>query len=388
MPRVLVVTGATASGKSELALQVARANGGEIVSADSVQVYRDLNIGSAKPEEQALGEVPHHLISVLDITEDFNAGLFRDKALPVIDDIFNRERLPIIVGGTGLYIKSLLQGLITAPAPSPEVRERIALQVEELRQKSRDEAEFRHLFHGWLAELDPLAARSIRPNDFSRAQRAVVVKLMTQHSICDYFAAHGWESSSLEALVIVICPAREALYSAIEARVDRMISSGLVSEVENIITERQWKCLLISRGLDILPRALGAIGYRHACRFIKGEISCEQLIASLKRDTRRYAKHQLTWWRNEPAKLGWLDLSGEFSEACKLETPKQCVQYCQEFLQQELRGWLDKGYVGGRDRATQEDGYARIRYLVVGCGCSCRPGRCSYGHSVAVAAVR
>ena len=359
----MVVAGVTASGKSELAFNIAKENNGEIISADSVQVYKELDIGSAKPSAAMLRDVRHHLISFLDITEDFNAGIFQERALQAVGDISNRGKLPIIVGGTGLYIKSLIEGLIDVPAPPIEVRNQIEVAIQRMRADAADEREFRQFFHAWLAEVDPKAAGHIDSNDFSRMRRALTVMLATKNSIYDHIDRHKLKDSSLEALVVVLCPARQAIYAAIEQRVDWMVRSGLVSEVEEIINQRRWNSLILSHELDKLPKSLSAIGYKHACRLLKGEFSIEEMIKCLKRDTRRYAKHQLTWWRNEPSKHGWLNLSCRFPDASELRSPEKCLDFAKSFLQVELPRWFC-----GRGSYGQDISSPRIQYLVIGSG--------------------
>ena len=293
-PDVVVITGPTASGKSDLAVEAALAFDGEIVNADSVQIYRGFDIGSAKPSEETLRIVPHHLYSVLDPACPCNAGWFVDTARRVIDEICARGKLPIIAGGTGLYLTALLGGLVKVPQIAEEARAavtRVEAEAGSLNQRAED-----HLY-SWLAALDPSGAAQLHKNDLVRVRRALMVRLTTGSSLFQLQASHCHAERPYRALVFILSFSdRETLYRLIDERVHHMIEQGLVDEVKNL-----------SRAYPLFSPAFDAIGYRHAGLFLRGELSRDEMMQRLKRDTRRFAKRQMTWWRNQPLRLGWRD---------------------------------------------------------------------------------
>ncbi|MCB0346812.1 MAG: tRNA (adenosine(37)-N6)-dimethylallyltransferase MiaA [Bdellovibrionales bacterium] len=288
--RIAVITGPTASGKSGAALQAALAVGGSIINADSVSVYEDFNIGSSKPSAADLKLVPHYLVSRCRPTEDFNAGVFSSMADEAIAAIRSAGRLPLVVGGTGLYISALLGGLIDTGKVSDDAKEQIALRV---RGFAGEQSEVALELHRWLTELDPLSAQQLNPRDSARVVRALEVFLSTGESLAELQREHV-SSPRYDALIAAILPPRDELYKAIDDRVDRMIADGLLDEVESLLQR-----------YPANARAFASIGYSHAAAFINQQIPYEQMLNDMKRDTRRFAKRQLTWWRNQPGKLGW-----------------------------------------------------------------------------------
>lgn len=291
---IIVVTGPTCSGKSELALRIAESMNGEIVNADSVQVYRGLDVGSAKPPPSELLRVPHHLISIVEPDDSFDAGAFTERADDAIRSIACRGRAPVIAGGTGLYLSALLHGLVETAHAGADA-------VDELEQRwgltGRSRNDRARALHRALAERDPVTAGALHPHDLQRVRRALGISLVHGGSLGALQRAHGRRDVRYRAFVIVLLPDRAALYRRIDERVTAMMSAGLLEEVRRL--------------LDRYPRsvkALGALGYRQLSSHLAGEQPLEAAVESIRRDTRRFAKRQLTWWRHQPAKLGWREV--------------------------------------------------------------------------------
>jgi len=286
-PKIVVIAGPTASGKSGLAVDLALSLSGEIVNADSMQVYRGMDIGTAKPTADEQKSVPHHLLDVVDPDEAFNAALYRRKALPVIADICSRGKTCLVVGGTGLYIRALLRGLMEAPPSDPELRKELHREWQ------------RHgpgPLHERLRNIDPVAAASIHPNDRTRIIRAIEVASTSGRMFSDLTKTHGFRDLKLRALQICLHMERDLLYERINKRTQQMISMGLIEETR----------ALLKNGYSPELKPMKAIGYRHIIRYLQGKWSLEEAIACLQRDTRRYAKRQLTWFRAEPDAI-WID---------------------------------------------------------------------------------
>lgn len=287
-PAILLM-GPTASGKTDLAIALARALGGEIVSVDSALVYRGLDIGTAKPSPALRAEIPHHLVDILDPAEPYSAGRFRRDALVAMAQVRGRGRTPILVGGTMLYFRALLRGLAELPAADPALR--AALDAEAAQRGWP-------ALHAELARVDPAAAARIRPGDSQRIQRALEVWRLTGRPLSELQAAgaalpEGWQFLKLA----LAPPTRAALHAAIGARFEAMMAAGLLAEVE----------VLYARG-DLhagLP-AIRAVGYRQLWAHLAGECELERAIADAVTATRRLAKRQMTWLRAEPG-LHWLE---------------------------------------------------------------------------------
>ena len=277
---LLVIAGPTASGKTALAVELAERCGGEIVSADSQQLYRWFDIGTAKPGAGELRRVPHHLVSVVEPTEQLNAGRYRELAEAAIADIRARGRRPIVVGGTGLYLRVLLHGVMPGPGASGEIRARIKRQAAE---------HGREALHRRLAEVDPESAARILPRDLVRVERALEIYELTGAAASAGRRAHGFRELRHPFRMYVLDPPREALYSAIDARVQRMFERGLLEEVRS----------LVARGFRDAP-PMRSLGYAQALEVVEGKLSVEAAIEVAARQTRRYAKRQLTWFRKEP----------------------------------------------------------------------------------------
>jgi tRNA dimethylallyltransferase len=298
---VLAIVGPTASGKSELGLRVARQAGGEIVNADALQVYRGLDVGTAKPTPEERREVPHHLIDVLDPEERFSAGEFARRGRQAIAEVRGRGRLPIVVGGSGFYLQALFEGLSPLPPSDPELRLELSRRAAEEGPES---------VHAVLAAVDPATARRLAPADVQRVVRALEVAITTGRPLSRWIAERPAGEDPLPAVRVALTLPRTLLYDRIAARVARMLAQGWVEEVRG----------LLDRGVEPEAPAFQAIGYRQMVRFVRGEQSLDEAVADTVRATRRFAKRQLTWFRNE-ADVRWLDsrqLSGEISEVLEL----------------------------------------------------------------------
>jgi len=273
--RLLVLTGPTASGKTGAAMALARRLPLEIISADSMQVYRGMDIGTAKPSPEERREVPHHLIDVADPDETYSAGRFVEEASRAIREIRSRGRIPLVSGGTGLYLRALIRGL--DPLPSDD-RIRRMLREEWDRKGGESMVEL-------LRATDPEAAAKIRPNDRVRVLRALEIARITGAPASSRRTAWKRQPDRHRVLFFALRADRDALYRRIDERVDGMIRRGLVDEVRE----------LLSRGYGPGTRSMGALGYRHIAAHLLHGIPLDQAIREMKRDTRRYAKRQLTW---------------------------------------------------------------------------------------------
>lgn len=278
LPPLIIIAGPTGIGKSDLALALARACGGEIVSADSMQVYRGMDIGTSKPAPRERAQVRHHLIDVVDPDEPFHAALYASLAREAVDGIMQRRRPVFVVGGTGLYIKALLGGMFSGPGPNEELR---AFYREELRRRGQE-----HLYL-LLAEKDPKAARQINPHDTIRIIRALEVWEACGSSIVEKQQDHQFRDRPYRCLKIGLTAERPELYERIERRTEQMMAAGLVPEVEN----------LLARGYAASLKSMRALGYRHISRHLQGLCDLGEAVRLIKRDTRNYAKRQLTWFR-------------------------------------------------------------------------------------------
>ena len=304
-PKLLVVLGPTAVGKSAVGIDIAKRIGGEIINADSLQVYKHLNIGTAKPSSQELSEVGHHLIDIVNPDEDFNAGIFRTRAASVIESLYRSNTNIILVGGTYLYVKVLLSGLIEGLPANQEIRDNI--------KKLRSIFGLPYVYDR-LRSLDPDAASRIHPNDYVRTERALEVNYLTGQKMSELQAVHSFQDQDYEYLKIGISLDREILKQRIDQRVDIMIEEGLVEEVKQ----------LREMGYTNNLKPMQSIGYKEINQFLDGEIDLDTAVELIKRDTKRFAKRQMTWLRKDN-EIKWfergkdyekvLDLAGRFFEA-------------------------------------------------------------------------
>ncbi len=278
VPTLVIIAGPTGVGKTAAAVRLALRFGGEIVNGDSIQVYRGFDIGTDKPSEEVRRGVPHHLIDIAGPEVQFTAADFVREALAAAGGILARGRLPFVVGGTGLYIKALLDGLFPGPGRDPAVR--AALEAE------ADAAGLEVLF-GRLRVIDPGYAATVRSRDRIRIIRALEVHAATGRTMSEHFRDTVSPVRGYHTVRIGLTLEREALYRKIEARVDRMFERGLVDEVRG----------LIARGVPRGAPPVRALGYRHVLDLIDGRLSPEEAKALTKLDTRHYAKRQMTWFR-------------------------------------------------------------------------------------------
>lgn len=280
-PPVIIIAGPTATGKTAVAIDLCRRFGGEVVGADSMQIYRHMDIGTAKPTPEEQASVPHHLIDMIPPDEPFDAARFAEVARGIIADLYGKGRLPFVVGGTGLYIKALTQGIFQMPPVDPDIRKSL---------KKTAEVSGCAALHERLARQDPEAAAKIHPNDTYRILRALEVVETTGRPISALHREHRFSESPYLTLKIGLRMARNALYARIDRRVDAMMAAGFVEEVRRLLS--------MGYGPDL--KSMQSIGYRHITDFLHGRMSREDAVDTLKRDTRRYAKRQLTWFGADP----------------------------------------------------------------------------------------
>jgi len=278
--KVAVLVGPTAVGKTGVALELARELGGEIVNADSLQVYRELDIGTAKPTRAERALVPHHLVDVAAPPEAYDASRFCHEAREVLARLHRRGIPPLVVGGTGLYLKALLSGLFTEGSPDTRIRQRLRRELTEWGLP--------HLYER-LQGLDPASAWRLHPHDTYRILRALEVMEATGKPLSALLAAHQFRDSPYLVLKVGLIRPREELNRRIEARVEIMLAQGWLEEVKGLLSRYP---------PDLKP--LQALGYRHLIAFLQDRWSWEEAIELLKRDTRRYAKRQLTWFKKDP----------------------------------------------------------------------------------------
>ncbi|MDQ6651872.1 MAG: tRNA (adenosine(37)-N6)-dimethylallyltransferase MiaA [Acidobacteriota bacterium] len=289
---VIAIVGPTASGKSTLGIEVALRLGGEIINCDSVQVYQGIQIATAKvPVEERKG-VPHHLIDFVSPGINYTAGDWARVAAATIEDVENRGRVPILVGGTGLYLRALRNPFF----PSPQTDEDVRRRINELRER-RGAVHLHHL----LRRLDPQSAAELYPRDWPRVQRAIEVRLQTGKPMSLQKGERPEPHESIRRMrVLVLNPPRDQLYQRINERTEKHFSAGLVAEVEN----------LLAQGVPANSNALGAHGYRRVVEYLDGERDFPTAIEQTKLDVRHYAKRQLTWFRREPG-VEWFAGFGE-----------------------------------------------------------------------------
>ena len=280
-PRLIAIVGPTASGKSQVAIDIASQINAEIISADSMQIYRYMDIGTGKPSPEDRGRIPHHLIDIIFPDETFSAANYKERARRVVDVLQKGGKNILIVGGTGLYIKALLRGLF----PSPEVDQSLR---QELREKAnRLGSSF--LWHE-LKEFDPASASRLHPNDKFRIIRALEVYRQTGIPLSHWQKKHAFEDCPYEVLKIGLMREREDIYRRIENRVDHMIRRGFGEEVRS----------LLNMGYGRHLKSMQGLGYKQMVKYLCGERGFEEAIHLIKQETKAYAKRQLTWFRSDP----------------------------------------------------------------------------------------
>jgi len=282
-PPAILLMGPTASGKTAVALELARALPCEIVSVDSALVYKDMNVGTAKPDRETLDAFPHHLVDVIEPHESYSAARFRDDALAVMREITERGRIPLLVGGTMLYFKALVEGLNELPEADPAIR----LVIDTMAQESGWPG-----VHAKLKELDPATAARLEPTDAQRIQRALEVYYITGKTLGELLQKPRYVYFPYTPIKIALVPGdRSMLHHRIEERFDRMIANGLVREVET---------LRETYGLEASMPAMRCVGYRQAWQHLAGELDADELRSHGIAATRQLAKRQLTWLRSMP----------------------------------------------------------------------------------------
>ena len=278
---LLILTGPTAVGKTRLSIKLAKAVNGEIISADSMQVYRHMDIGSAKIKPEETEGVPHHLIDVLDPEEEFNVVTFQKMCKKCMEEIYGRGHIPILTGGTGFYIQSVLYDIDFAEnAEDTSIRDRLEKEAEE------KGAEY---LHGKLREVDSASAEAIHANNIKRVIRALEFFEQTGEKISLHNETERQKESAYTSCYFVLNDDREKLYERIDRRVDEMLAEGLVAEVE----------ALKKRGCTRKLVSMQGLGYKEILAYLDGEYSLEEAIYRIKRDTRHFAKRQITWFKRE-----------------------------------------------------------------------------------------
>lgn len=293
-PLVVVVVGPTASGKTSLGIEIAKHFDGEIVSADSMQIYKNMDIATAKPVEEELAMAKHHLIGFLDIGESFSVAKYKLLALKAIDDILSRNKLPIIVGGTGLYVDTIINNTEFLDYSNSDIRERLT---------QRAENEGIEALYNELKKVDPESGKRLHINDTKRIIRALEVYYSTGETItrqCEL--SHLNDSKYRFCIIGLTAENRQVLYDRINLRVDMMVDSGLIEEAKNFFA------------LDCGSTAKQAIGYKELKPYLDGLVSLDEATKKLKMETRRYAKRQLTWFRRNE-KIHWLSIDALSKEA-------------------------------------------------------------------------
>lgn len=289
---LVVLSGPTAVGKSSLAVKLAQKIGGSIISADSMQVYRGMDIGTAKITKDEMEDVPHYLIDILDPSEDFNIVTFQSLAKEALEDIYNKKRIPIIVGGTGFYIQSVIYDIDFSKGE----------ELTDYRHKLTDlfNKEGGKPLHDMLKKVDQKAAEHIHPNDMKRLIRALEYNAQTGLAISEHNDTSRKKVSPYDLCYFVLTDDRQKIYSRIDARVDGMIEDGLVDEVKR----------LMDKGLSRDNVSMHGIGYKEIIDHLNGMITLDEAIYIIKRESRHFAKRQLTWFRREKDVI-WLDLQND-----------------------------------------------------------------------------
>lgn len=312
MKNVLFVVGPTASGKTEYAIRLAESFDGEIVSADSMQVYKYMDIGSAKPSEEQLRKVPHHLIGTIEPTRPFSAAEYQALAQSCIEDILSRNKMPVVCGGTGLYVDALLFDIDFSASPGDRAKREAIF--EKVGQGDPGK------LHARLKELDPAAAQAIHPNNVKRVLRAIERLEGGQEERLTPFNRRRRQNSVFTPLLIGLERNRRALCERIDRRVDQLMARGLPAEVDH----------LLAMGLSASDISMKGIGYKELIPFVRGEEPLDKAADAIKLHTRQYAKRQMTWFRRY-SEICWFPLENEEVEE---ETLQRMIGYIRERIVQ------------------------------------------------------
>jgi tRNA dimethylallyltransferase len=305
MKKVIILLGPTGVGKTGASFLLARKLGTEIIGSDSMQIYRGMDIGTAKPTLEERAEVRHHMIDIVDPSESFSTGQYIEKVAPIIENLLAGGKIPLIVGGTGLYIKAITRGIFSGPSADWHLRESL-LDIEE------DE---RGSLFAYLSEIDPEAAAKIEKTDTRRIVRAIEVRMKSGEKI-SLLQKMCTQPLPYEFIKLGLSRERSELYRMIEERVDRMVASGLREEVAKLLRTNPGRA------------PLQAIGYKEFALHIKGSMPLEEAVALVKRNTRRYAKRQFTWFRKEGG-IRWIDISGMHADR-EIFNAIERVLHCRE----------------------------------------------------------
>lgn len=288
MNKVIILLGPTGVGKTEASLLLARHLATEIISADSMQIYKGMDIGTAKPSPKQREEIKHHMIDVVSPSESYNVGKYVEDVIPIIENLHSKGKIPLIAGGTGLYVKAMTRGIFSGPSADWQLRDDL-LEMENEQEGS---------LYNYLKKLDTQAAQKIMPEDKRRIIRAIEVCVKTKQGISQ-IQKELTKPLPYEFLKIGLTRDRKELYGNIEIRVDKMISNGLIDEVKKIL----------SMNPDKTP--MQAIGYKEAAEYLNGKIPLDEAVRLIKRNTKRYAKRQFTWFKKEEG-INWIDVAGIF----------------------------------------------------------------------------
>lgn len=295
---LVVLVGPTAVGKSDIAINIARALDTDVLTADSRQVYRGMNIATDKPSLAKRHGVPHRLIDLVDPDQPFNTGMYREQAIVEINRLYAECRLPFVVGGTGLYVRTLVRGLCDAPQAQPDFRDQL-LGEARLREKG--------YLHQELSRVDPESAQRLHPNDEVKIMRALEVHHVSGKRLSELQREHRFSGESFSPLLLGLNRDRDVLSGRIEQRVDTFFTNGLVDETR----------MLLAKGYHRALGSMKGLGYQQVAAYLTGESSYAEAVHKLKRDTRRFAKRQLTWFRKEPG-IRWVALGDQ-------ETPESAA---------------------------------------------------------------
>ncbi len=284
-----IILGPTAAGKTELSIKLAKKFDAEIISADSMQVYKDMDIGTAKVTVDIQNTIPHHMIDILTPDGDFSVADYQKKVDKLIPNIYSRNKLPLLVGGTGLYIKALIEGFLLPEMDNdPDLRKKLRKQAREKGNK---------YVHNKLAKIDPQLAKKLHPNDLRRVIRGIEIYKQTAKTKTYFIEKQSQNPDRYKALKIGLYREREELYQRINKRVDNMIEQGLVREVKNLLAN-----------YELSKTAKQALGYKEIIAYLDGQFDLEEALRRIKRDTRHFAKKQLTWFKRDDS-INWFNLS-------------------------------------------------------------------------------
>ncbi|MBI4690055.1 MAG: tRNA (adenosine(37)-N6)-dimethylallyltransferase MiaA [Nitrospirae bacterium] len=305
---MIILLGPTGVGKTSASILLAKELGTEIISADSMQIYMEMDIGTAKPSKEQMAEVKHHMIDIVEPSENYSVGRYIERVVPIIETLHKKGNIPIIVGGTGLYIKAMTRGIFSGPSADWKLRkELIALEEEQT-----------GILYNYLLDLDPNAAQKIMPTDTRRVIRGIEICLKSERGISE-LQKELTKPLPYEFVKIGLTRDRKELYGIIENRVDDMIKTGLLDEVKGLLerfthspihpfTDSPSRTDLAGKPIHLLT-SMQAIGYKEIAMYINGDITLEDAVRLIKRGTKRYAKRQFTWFKKED-NIHWIDVSG------------------------------------------------------------------------------